>query len=421
MAEKRNIQVYAHWQGLENPALMGVLSSERLKGKEIFSFSYTKEWFDSGFAQYIDPALQLYTGPQYLDDTKDNFGVFLDSSPDRWGRLLMRRREAAIARAEKRKENTLFETDYLLGVFDGHRMGGIRFKTDPGGAFLNDNAAMASPPWTSLKELEYASLQLEKDDAVNDPDYLKWLNLLVAPGSSLGGARPKASVLDGKRHLWIAKFPSNNDGKDIGGWEMVVNELAIKAGLNVAEGTARQFSKKQHTFLTKRFDRTNTGERIHFASAMTLLGLNDGNDHTEGISYLHLAEFLMRSGANVTADLEELWRRIVFNICVSNTDDHLRNHGFLLSNSGWLLSPAFDINPVENSTGLKLNITLTDNALDLEIALEVAGEFRVKKERANEIIKLVKASVSKWRLVAEKNKLPKAEQELLANAFITEK
>ncbi|MDP1764381.1 MAG: HipA domain-containing protein [Sediminibacterium sp.] len=421
MAEKRNIQVYAHWQGLENPALMGVLSSERLKGKEIFSFSYTKEWFDSGFAQYIDPALQLYTGPQYLDDTKDNFGVFLDSSPDRWGRLLMRRREAAIARAEKRKENTLFETDYLLGVFDGHRMGGIRFKTDPGGAFLNDNAAMASPPWTSLKELEYASLQLEKDDAVNDPDYLKWLNLLVAPGSSLGGARPKASVLDGKRHLWIAKFPSNNDGKDIGGWEMVVNELAIKAGLNVAEGTARQFSKKQHTFLTKRFDRTNTGERIHFASAMTLLGLNDGNDHTEGISYLHIAEFLMRSGANVTADLEELWRRIVFNICVSNTDDHLRNHGFLLSNSGWLLSPAFDINPVENSTGLKLNITLTDNALDLEIALEVAGEFRVKKERANEIIKLVKASVSKWRLVAEKNKLPKAEQELLANAFITEK
>ncbi|MHB1921480.1 MAG: type II toxin-antitoxin system HipA family toxin [Chitinophagaceae bacterium] len=421
MAEKRHLQVYAHWQGWDHPALMGVLSSERLKGKEIFSFNYTKQWLDSGFAQYIDPALQLYMGPQYLDDSKDNFGVFLDSSPDRWGRLLMRRREAAIARAEKRKENTFFETDYLLGVFDGHRMGGIRFKTDPGGAFLNDNAAMASPPWTSLKDLEYASLQLEKDDAVNDPDYLKWLNMLVAPGSSLGGARPKASVLDGKKHLWIAKFPSNNDQKDIGGWEMVVHELAIKAGLNVAEGTARQFSKKQHTFLTKRFDRTNTGERIHFASAMTLLGLNDGNDHIEGISYLHLAEFLMRSGANVVCDLEELWRRIVFNICVSNTDDHLRNHGFLLSNSGWLLSPAFDINPVENGTGLKLNITLTDNALDLEIALEVAGEFRVKKERANEIIKLVKASVSKWRLVAEKNKLPKAEQELLANAFITEK
>ena len=421
MAAKRDIQVYAHWKGFDNPALMGMLSSERLKGKEIFSFGYSKEWLDSGLAQYIDPALQLYSGPQYLDDAKDNFGVFLDSSPDRWGRLLMRRKEAALARAEKRKENTLFETDYLLGVFDGHRMGGIRFKEDPQGPFLNDNAAMASPPWTSLKELEYASLQLEKDDAVNDPDYLKWLNMLVAPGSSLGGARPKASVLDGKQHLWIAKFPSNNDGKDIGGWEMVVNELAIKAGLNVAEGTARQFSKKQHTFLTKRFDRTNTGERIHFASAMTLLGLNDGNDHTEGISYLHIAEFLMRSGANVNADLEELWRRIVFNICVSNTDDHLRNHGFLLTNSGWLLSPAFDINPVENSTGLKLNITLTDNALDLEIALEVAGEFRVRKDRANEIIKLAKASVSKWRSVAEKIKLPKAEQELLANAFITEK
>jgi serine/threonine-protein kinase HipA len=421
MAAKRDIQVYAHWKGIDNPTLMGVLSSERLKGKEIFSFGYSKEWLDSRMAQYIDPALQLYSGPQYLDDAKDNFGVFLDSSPDRWGRLLMRRKEAAIARVEKRKENTLFETDYLLGVFDGNRMGGIRFKTDSKSAFLNDHADMASPPWTSLKELEYASLQLEKDDALKDPDYLKWLNMLVAPGSSLGGARPKASVLDDKQQLWIAKFPSNNDGKDIGGWEMVVNELAIKAGLNVAEGTAKQFSKKQHTFLSKRFDRTSSGERIHFASAMTLLGLNDGNDHTEGISYLHIAEFLMRSGANVTPDLEELWRRIVFNICVSNTDDHLRNHGFLLSNSGWLLSPAFDINPEENSTGLKLNITLTDNALDLEIALEVANEFRVKKERAKEIIKLVKASVSKWRLVADKIKLPKAEQAFMANAFISEK
>ncbi|MDB5211496.1 MAG: toxin HipA [Sediminibacterium sp.] len=421
MADKRNIQVFAHWQGLDIPALMGVLSSERLKGKEIFSFSYTKGWLDSGFAQYIDPALQLYTGPQYLDDTKDNFGVFLDSSPDRWGRLLMRRREAAMARVEKRKETTLFETDYLLGVFDGHRMGGLRFKTDPGGAFLNNNAEMASPPWTSLKELEYASLQLEKDDAVNDPDYLKWLNMLVAPGSSLGGARPKASVLDNKQHLWIAKFPSNSDGKDIGGWEMVVNELAFKAGLNVAEGMAKKFSKKHHTFLTKRFDRSATGDRIHFASAMTLLGLNDGNDHTEGISYLHMAEFLMRSGANVTVDLEELWRRIVFNICVSNTDDHLRNHGFLLTDSGWTLSPAFDINPVEHGTGLQLNISLTDNALDLNIALSVAREFRVKKERANEIINQVKTAVSTWRSVAEKIKLPKGEQELLASAFITDK
>lgn len=417
MADSQNIQVYAHWKGLPNPVLMGILSSERLRGKEIFSFSYRKEWLDSGYAQHLDPALQLYSGPQYPDVNKNNFGIFLDSSPDRWGRLLMRRREAAMARIENRKENNLFETDYLLGVYDGHRMGGLRFKENLGGVFLNDNAAMASPPWTSLKELEYASLQLEKDDSLYDPDYLKWLNLLVAPGSSLGGARPKASVLDNKKCLWIAKFPSVNDDKDIGGWEMVVNELAIKAGLNVAEGMVKKLSKKQHTFLTRRFDRSESGERIHFASAMTLLGLNDGNDYEDGISYLHLAEFLMRNGSNVDKDLEELWRRIVFYIHVSNTDDHLRNHGFLLNNEGWSLSPAFDINPVESGSGLKLNISLTDNALVPEIALEVAKEFRLTPERAKAILRLIQKSVSGWSATAEKYKISKTEQERMSLAF----
>ena len=203
MAEKRNIQVYADWKELGKPIQMGVLSSERARGKEIFSFSYMREWLDSGYAQDIDPGLQLYTGPQYFADDNSNFGVFLDSSPDRWGRLLMRRREAALARKEKRKERTLYETDYLLGVFDGHRMGGLRFKESEDGNFLNDNTAMASPPWTSLKELEYASLQLERDDVLKDPSYIKWLNMLVAPGSSLGGARPKASVIDNLNNLWM--------------------------------------------------------------------------------------------------------------------------------------------------------------------------------------------------------------------------
>ena len=417
MEAKRNIQVFADWQGLTKPALMGILSSERLKGKEIFSFSYMKEWLDSGYAQYIDPALQLYTGPQYLAEDKSNFGVFLDSSPDRWGRLLMRRREAALARKDSRKENTLFETDYLLGVYDGHRMGGIRFKESEDGNFLNDNSAMASPPWTSLKELEFASLQLERDDVVNDPDYLKWLNMLVAPGSSLGGARPKASVLDDRQHLWIAKFPSNHDDHDMGGWEMVANELAVMSGLHVAEGTVKKFSKKYHSFLTKRFDRTTKGERIHFASAMTLLGLNDGNDHTDGISYLHIAEFIMQNGANPNNDLEELWRRIVFNICISNTDDHLRNHGFLLTDKGWILSPAYDINPVTGSIGLKLNISLNDNALELDLALEVAREFRINPKRAEQIIKKIKQAINKWQIIAEKYKISNSEQELMESAF----
>jgi serine/threonine-protein kinase HipA len=296
-------------------------------------------------------------------------------------------------------------------------MGGIRFKENEEENFLNDNSAMASPPWTSLKELEFASLQLEREDAVNDPDYLKWLNMLLAPGSSLGGARPKASVSDERQQLWIAKFPSNHDDHDIGGWEMVANELALLSGVNVAEGMVKKLSRKYNSFLSKRFDRARNGVRIHFASAMTLLGLNDGNDHSEGISYLHIAEFIMQNGANPNKDLAELWRRIVFSICISNTDDHLRNHGFLLTDKGWVLSPAYDINPVKGNTGLKLNISLNDNALELDLALEVAGEFRMNLKEAELIIAKIKKATSDWRKIAAKYKISKTEQDLMETAF----
>ncbi|HKJ81652.1 MAG TPA: HipA domain-containing protein, partial [Ignavibacteriaceae bacterium] len=264
----KDIYVYAHWTGMKDPVLMGVLKAEFIRGKEIFSFSYSEDWLKSSYSQILDPELQLYTGSQYAKDEKQNFGVFLDSSPDRWGRVLMKRREAAMARSEKRQERTLRESDYLLGVFDGHRMGAIRFREDPDGPFLNDNETLASPPWASIRELEQISLKLENDNANEDPEYLKWLNMLINPGSSLGGARPKASVLDENKNLWIAKFPSKSDIKDIGGWEMVTNELARNAGLNVAESRIQKFSSKYYTFLTKRFDRSDTGERIHYASAM---------------------------------------------------------------------------------------------------------------------------------------------------------
>lgn len=415
---KRNIYVYAYWQEMTNPALMGVLYSELLRGKEIFSFQYTAEWLKSQHAQLLDPQLQLYAGIQYLNDSeKINFGVFLDSSPDRWGRILMRRREAALARLEKRTENNLFETDYLLGVFDEYRMGALRFKEAIEGPFLNDNKGLATPPWSSIRELEEISLRLEQDDVIDDPDYLKWLSMLIAPGSSLGGARPKASILDAKNHLWIAKFPSKNDGSDIGAWEAVTYEMAIHAGIHMAESQARKFANQHHTFLTKRFDRTNSGERIHFASAMTLLGYTDGQDFTDGASYLELAEFIMRNGADVRADLEELWRRIVFSICVSNTDDHLRNHGFILTDIGWKLSPAYDINPVETGNGLKLNISENDNALDIDLALEVIPYFRLSESRAKQILEKVKSSVQNWRKIASKYGISKTNQELKARAF----
>ena len=415
---KRTIYIYADWKELGAPVLVGELFSEQLRGKEVFSFAYNNVWLKSDYAYQLDPDLELFEGIQYLKDEKSNFGLFLDSSPDRWGRVLMKRREAALARKEERKTNKLFETDFLLGVFDGHRMGALRFKLDKDGSFLNDNEKLASPPWTSIRQLEQISLRLEEDDSLDDPDYLKWLQMLVSPGSSLGGARPKASVLDEKGDLWIAKFPSKNDNDDIGAWEMVTYELAIQSGIDMAMSKAQKFSSNQHTFLTKRFDRTTEGKRIHFASAMTLLGYTDGADASSGVSYLELVDFITKNGANPECDLKQLWRRIVFSICVSNTDDHLRNHGFLLNEKGWVLSPAYDINPVETGVGLKLNISEDDNALDLDLALSVAPYFRIKKEESEIIINEIQVVVSQWKKYANTYGISRLEQENKADAFM---
>ncbi|APS40539.1 type II toxin-antitoxin system HipA family toxin [Salegentibacter sp. T436] len=415
--ERKEILVYAHWDGIESPFLMGSLYATPSRGKEIFSFEYDKGWLRSDYAQIIDPDLQLFEGAQYLNDEESNFGIFLDSSPDRWGRVLMMRKEAAKARKEERRPKTLMESDYLLGVYDNNRMGGLRFKTAQDGAFLDDDETMAAPPFAALRDLEFASLQLEKEDALDNPEYLKWLNMLMAPGSSLGGARPKANIKDIDGDLWIAKFPSQNDRQDMGAWEMLAYRLAIRSGIEMAPSRVQKFSHHQHTFLTQRFDRKNDGTRIHFASAMTLLGYTDGTDYQDGVSYLELLEFLMQNGADVENDLRKLWRRIAFNVCISNTDDHLRNHGFLLTDSGWILSPAYDINPTLNGTGLKLNISENDNALDLDLVREVAPYFRLKEKEANAIINKIQQNVAQWEQLATDLSIPRNEMELMKNAF----
>lgn len=418
--QTNNIQiwVYAHWQGMPQPTLIGILSAARSRGKEIFSFEYDAQWLNTNHGIQLDPDLQLFSGRQYLSDEKPNFGIFLDSSPDRWGRVLMKRREAILARKEERKPNTLFESDYLLGVFDENRMGALRFKTSPDGDFLNNEKQMAAPPFTSLRDLEFASLQLEEDDnKVKDNKALQWLNMLMAPGSSLGGARPKASVTDTKGMLWMAKFPSKNDERDMGAWEMVAHDLAVLCGINMAPAIIKKLNSKYHTFLNQRFDRTEKQERIHFASAMTLLGYNDGADYHAGASYLELAEFIIRNGANVKEDLAELWRRIIFNISIKNTDDHLRNHGFLLTPRGWVLSPAFDVNPIPEGTALTLNISEDDNSLETELALEVAEYFRLNDKEAKQIFKKVQQSVSKWKEIAKQYKISKREQDIMEAAF----
>ncbi|PWV46134.1 type II toxin-antitoxin system HipA family toxin [Chitinophaga sp. S165] len=417
MQSDKTIYVYADWEGLTGaPLLMGMLNSVHSKGKEIFSFEYTEAWLASGNGQILDPDLQFYEGRQYSGGDKLNFGLFLDSSPDRWGRVLMKRREAIVARKENRKQTTLFESDYLLGVYDEHRIGASRFKLDPTDNFVSWEQEFAAPPWTSLRELEQASLQLEQDD-FDDDEALKWLNMLMAPGSSLGGARPKASVKDPNGHLWIAKFPSGNDIVDIGAWEAVAMEIATNAGVKVAPFKAQKFSNKHHTFLSRRFDRNTNGGRIHFASAMTMLGYTDGADYTTGVSYLELAEFLIKNGANVNNDLEELFRRIVLNVCIKNTDDHLRNHGFLLTDRGWTLSPVYDVNPFPDGTGLTLNISEEDNSLDLDLVRSVCPYFRISAQQAESIIKQVLTAVKNWRTVALQMGLPKREQDLMERAF----
>ncbi|MDF1561989.1 MAG: HipA domain-containing protein [Deltaproteobacteria bacterium] len=420
MAGRRIIEVVADWAALGGARTMGWLTATPARGKEVFAFEYDEDWLGSAARIQLDPSMSLWEGPQYAPRDRETFGVFLDSSPDRWGRVLMRRREALLARAEGRTERNLLESDYLLGVHDGHRMGGLRFRVE--GRFLDDNDELASPPWTSLRELEHASLQLEREGVEEDPDYGRWLKMLIAPGGSLGGARPKASVRDERDHLWIAKFPSRGDDEDVGAWEQVACDLARRAGVVVPETQLRRFGsgrgedRGHHTFLSRRFDRVGVG-RLHFASAMTLLGRIDGQGAGEGVSYLELAELLMRLGSRTGEDLEQLWRRIVFSICISNTDDHLRDHGFLLEAEGWALSPAYDLNPDPAGEGLQLNVSESDNRQDLELALSVAEVFRLKHERAREIVDEVVAAVRTWREVAAGHGLSRARQDRMRRAF----
>ncbi len=377
-ANPKVIQVFADWETLENaPQLVGTLTAAPSRGREIFSFEYNPFWLEGAGQLLLDPALQMYEGQQYPKDEQLNFGMFTDSCPDKWGRFLMKRREALRAREEGRDIQPLRESDYLLGVYDQNRSGALRFCLDPDGPFLDNNREYATPPWTALRELESASNGMEKAGAEKNINYSRWLQMLIAPGGSLGGARPKAGVVDIDGHLWIAKFPSQGDGRDWGIWELLVLRMAQIAGIDVSPSEARLFRPNRHTFLTKRFDRTERGGRIHYASAMTMLGRNDGEDAFSGASYLEIAEFLMKYGASPDRDLEQLWRRIVFNICVSNTDDHLRNHGFLLSPHGWRLSPAFDMNPDPDGDGLKLNISESENAQDFDIVMEVINYFRL--------------------------------------------
>lgn len=398
----------------DQPVLMGSLYVNVIKGGETYSFEYDKEWLKkTGLALTLDPEIMPYSGRQYPTG-KNIFGLFADASPDRWGRVLMNKRERILAEKEGRKPSKLYDSDYLLGVYDETRMGGIRFKANPEGPFLSDDKETAAPPWATLRTLEEASRNFENDETGLTE---RWLNQLIKPGSSLGGARPKATVVDTKDQLWIAKFPSKNDENDTGAWEMVAHDLAALCGLNVPEAKLEKFSPLGSTFLIKRFDRLGS-KRVHFASAMTLLGKTDGASAADGSSYLDIAAFIKSYGAQPKMDLIELWRRIVFNMAVTNTDDHLRNHAFVLTDKGWILSPVYDVNPVPYGDELSLNVDEEDNSISIDLAVQTAVRFGISKSdaeaEAEDILKIVRDN---WEKTAAEYGLTRRQVEEMRPAF----
>jgi serine/threonine-protein kinase HipA len=413
MAHTTDIWVYAHWKGMDEPKCIGILSAQQAKGRKAFSFSYDKDWITSQEQLLLDPDITWYEGQQYPNG-KDNFGMFLDSMPDTWGRTLMKRRAAIDARQAGKAAPTLYDIDFLLGVHDLSRMGALRFKKDLDGDFLANDSVSPTPPWASIRELQYGASLIESN--VDTEEVNQWLAVLMAPGSSLGGARPKANILDDEGHPWIAKFPTASDTIDKGAWEYLAYRLAINAGIEMADCRLEKVAGKHHTFFTKRFDRLKH-ERIHFASAMTMTGKSEELIRDELPSYLDIVEFIQFSGSSVTEDMHQLWRRIIFNMLISNTDDHLRNHGFILTPQGWRLSPAFDINPSVDKDGLALNIDMDNNSLNLELAQSVGVYFRLSDSEMKTIIDEVTLSVVGWKKTAQEIGIPRSEQTLMAGAF----
>lgn len=414
MENIKEIYVYESWKS-DTPSQIGTLFVDGGKGKQIVSFEYDDEWLnDLSNSINLDPDLKMFKGRQFTPLGKNLFGVFEDSCPDRWGRLLMKRREAIIAKNEERKPKNLSEIDFLIGVYDETRMGGLRFTTSKGGAFLSNDKELSTPPWTTLRKLESASIAFEKNE---DGMEEKWLRQLVAPGSSLGGARPKASVLAPDGSLWIAKFPSKHDDINVGAWEMVTHDLAIMCHLDVPEAKLENFSKNGSTFLVKRFDREGN-KRIHFSSAMNLLGKTDGANAMEGSSYMEIASIITANSITPQRDLKELWNRIVFNMAVSNTDDHLRNHGFLLKKNGWCLSPLYDVNPNIYGDSLSLNVDLNSNLIDFDLALSVARLYGLNKKQATEGLNEIKNIVeNNWKKLAQNYGIGRGEIEEMSPAF----
>lgn len=408
--------VFGDFNWLQEPEFIGELCYEKLRGSDSYAFKFDNDWLNLHAGIKLSEDINNYPGMQYTLPDNDIFGCFADALPDRWGRTLLKRREQLQAEEEKRAPRNLSSFDYLVGIDDFSRMGGFRFKKEKDGGFINVSPSLKIPPLTEIRELIYASQEIEKCEEEDVMPEKKWIAQLIQPGTSLGGARPKAGVLDEEGRLCIAKFPSRNDDYDAGLWEHFSHLLALQAGIHVAETRLWGGLGKYHTLLSKRFDRTDEGRRIHFASCMSLLGLKDGDNAQGGYGYLDIVDFILQGCCEVETNLRELYRRVAFNICIGNSDDHFRNHGFLLTSKGWTLSPAYDMNPT-NNLYQSLLINAVSNKADIQVLLESCEDYMINRNVAQGIIKDVQAAVSNWEVLAKQLQIPQREQAMFKDRF----
>ena len=411
--------IYGDFDWLETPVLIGELGYEFLRGSDSYSFNFDKHWLAKYGSIFLSADINNYPALQYTKPGKDIFGCFSDALPDRWGRTLLNRREQIQAKEEKRPVRRLSSFDYLVGIDDFSRMGGFRLKVDPEMEFISSDDYLRIPPITDIRTLVLASMEFERSEEKNLLPEQKWIQQLVHPGTSLGGTRPKACVVDEDGKLCVAKFPSRKDDYDVALWEHHSHLLAKKAGVIAAVTRVINSGDKYHTLLSKRFDRTEGGRRIHFASAMTLLGLTDGCDAKSGNGYLDIVDFILQNCCDVNENLRQLYRRVAFNIAIGNSDDHFRNHGFLLTPRGWTLAPAYDINPTL-SEYQSILINSSTNEANLQILLDSSEEYMVSKEEARVIISDVIRNISEWRTIAADLGINRREIDMFRQVFSKE-
>lgn len=401
----KRITVYADFDFLATPQEIGILGYEHVRGKDHFVFEYSREWLKKHGGILLSGDLLNVPSLQHPRGNDSVFGFVKDSFPDRWGRLLLDRRERLIAQSEGRPKRMLTNYDYLIGIEDFTRMGGIRYKSEDSEEYINASEKYLVPPIESLRALCDACHEIELAEERNELPDQRWLDQLIDPGTSLGGARPKANVIDTDGKLYVAKFPSKKDLENTELIEHFSHRLAATAGISVAKTRTIKISRDRDLLLSERFDRSSDGKRIHFASAMSLLGFDDGAGSSTENGYLDIVDFILQGCVDAGKNLRELYRRVAFNVMFGNTDDHFRNHGFLLTSKGWTLSPAYDINPGEKSYQCLLIDQYSEES-DIKALLSACNNYMLEEQEASGIIEEVRTAIKDWRKTATALQVP---------------